>query len=96
MQQLHCLTIVSEQRLRRTLALWTGGLCAASAVEADAAVGATVTLASQRRVASIYTPLETGSGQLIVRLGVTNVTEGEDRSLTVSVCAPMASNSAES
>lgn len=57
------LTIVSEQRLRRTLTVWAGGVRAATAVKADATVGATVTLTSQHHMASIYAALKNGGRQ---------------------------------
>lgn len=71
-----CLTIVSEQRLRRTLTVWASGVCAPSAVIADAAVGATVTLTSQCGMASIDAALKTGSTAIVIfGLGVANLTD---------------------
>lgn len=49
------LTVVSEQRLSRALALGAGGFRAAPAVEANTTVGATV--APRCPMAAVYAPL---------------------------------------
>ena len=101
-----CLTVVSQQGLSRTLRIWAGCLCAASAGETNAAVGAAVTLTPHRHVAPIYTPLmpqkhsnlEVQSTMLPVSWIVNYSAGGKcsNLSLTVSVCAPMDSKRAES
>lgn len=52
-----CLTVVSQQGLARSLRVGAGGLRAPTAVEADAAVGAAVTVTPHRHVAPVYAPL---------------------------------------
>lgn len=51
------LTVVSQQGLGGTLRVGAGGLRASPAGEANATVGAAVTLTPHSHVAPIYTPL---------------------------------------
>lgn len=100
--QLFALTVVSEQSLSRALALGAGGFRAATAVEADAAVGAAV---APCPVAPVYAPLEPRQRCRLstcrIRLMSAWLKKKSQRTtdklcLTVSVWAPMDSSRAES
>lgn len=98
-----CLTVVSQKGLGRALRVRAGGLCASPAVETDATVGATVTLTPYSYVASIYTSLQAQKAQRFLQFSPKNPVSSimqclsaEIQGLTVSVCAPMDSNRAES